>query len=83
MDEYKVIEHIGDGAHSHVLKGYNLKSSKEVALKKIYFKKNDNEIPVSVLREIKVLLSVKSKYVSTYPFRCFSLTYYLYPYKYS
>lgn len=64
MNEYKIIEHIGDGAHGHVLKGYNLKSNDEVALKRIHFKKNDNEIPVSVLREIKVLLSIKSKYVS-------------------
>lgn len=64
MDEYKIIEHIGDGAHGHVLKGYNLKIERIVALKRIYVKKNDNEIPASVLREIKILLIVECKYVS-------------------
>lgn len=64
MDEYKIIEHIGDGAHGHVLKAYNLKTEKTVALKRIHVKKNNNEIPVSVLREIKILLTVECKYVS-------------------
>ena len=68
MNDYKIIEHIGDGAHGHVLKGYSIKSKEEVALKRIHFKKHDNEIPVAVLREIKILLLVKSKYVSTYQY---------------
>lgn len=66
MDEYKITEHIGDGAHGHVLKGYSLKTARTVALKRIHFKKNEDEIPVSVLREIKILLTVECTYVSDY-----------------
>lgn len=65
MEEYKIIEHIGDGAHGHVLKGCDLKFNTTVALKRIYLKKSKNEIPISVLREIKILLTVESEYVST------------------
>ncbi len=66
MEAYKVTEYIGDGAHGHVLKGYKLESEKIVALKRIHFKNNTDEIPVSVLREIKILLTVDSEYVSRF-----------------
>lgn len=64
MENYKILEHIGDGAHGHVIKGYNRKTNKVVALKKILARKNKDEIPVNILREIKILLTVESEYVS-------------------
>lgn len=64
MEDYKIIEHIGDGAHGHVLKGYNVKTNDVVALKQIHLKKKGNDVPISVLREIKILLTIDSEYVS-------------------
>lgn len=65
MDGVQVVEHIGDGAHGHVLKGFNEKTNKFVALKKIRLKKSVNDIPISVLREINILLTIDCDYVST------------------
>lgn len=68
MDDYRITQHIGDGAHGHVLKAFSLKRNKWMALKKIRIKKSENEVLPSeiVLREIKVLLVIDCKYVSTY-----------------
>ena len=68
MEDYKIIEHIGDGAHGHVLKGLNLKTNEMVALKRIHMKKKGNDIPISVLREIKILLAIDTEYVSIFNF---------------
>lgn len=64
MEDYKIIEHIGDGAHGHVLKGHNMKTNEVVALKQIHLKKKGNDIPISVLREIEILLTIDCEYVS-------------------
>lgn len=68
MEDYKIIEHIGDGAHGHVLKGLNLKTNEMVALKRIHMKKKGNDIPISILREIKILLAIDTEYVSIFNF---------------
>lgn len=65
MENYTVTGRIGEGAHGQVLKGIQLKTRREVALKKVLLKKLDEGIPNSVIREIKTLQEVDCKFVST------------------
>lgn len=62
--DYKVIGRIGEGAHGIVLKAKNRRTGKLVALKRMLNNKGDEKIELSLLREIKSLQQVKSKYVS-------------------
>ncbi|KAJ9585804.1 hypothetical protein L9F63_002395, partial [Diploptera punctata] len=63
MDQYKVTGKIGEGAHGLVLKGQNLNTGQEVALKKVLLKKLEDGIPNTVIREIKALQEIDSEYV--------------------
>ncbi|KAG8327525.1 cyclin-dependent kinase 20-like [Homalodisca vitripennis] len=63
MENYSVTGRIGEGAHGQVLRGVQLKTGMEVALKKVLLKKLDEGIPNSVIREIKTLQEVDCKYV--------------------
>lgn len=64
MENYSVTGRIGEGAHGQVLKGVQIKTGREVALKKVLLKKLDEGIPNNVLREIKTLQEVDCSYVS-------------------
>ncbi|CAI8052514.1 Cyclin-dependent kinase 20 [Geodia barretti] len=55
MEQYHILERIGEGAHGVVLKAKHLQTGEVVALKKIPLKKLDDGIPNSVLREMKAL----------------------------
>lgn len=64
MENYSITGRIGEGAHGHVLKGLEVKTGQEVALKKVLLKKIEEGISNSIIREIKSLLEVDCKYVS-------------------
>lgn len=63
LEDYKVMGRIGEGAHGIVLRAKNRKTGDYVALKRMLTNKDD-KISVSVLREVKSLQYVNSKYVS-------------------
>lgn len=63
MNRYKIIGHIGEGAHGYVVKAINLESRKEVALKKLLLKSLSEGIPTNILREIKALQHIDCQYV--------------------
>ncbi|XP_063243489.1 cyclin-dependent kinase 20 isoform X2 [Bacillus rossius redtenbacheri] len=62
MEMFKVMGKIGEGAHGLVLRGRHIVSGHDVALKKVTFKKFEDGIPNSVLREIKALRELDSDY---------------------
>lgn len=64
VEDYKVVGRIGEGAHGIVLRAKNRKTGKFVALKRMLNNKGDEKIPLSVVREVKSLQHVNSKYVS-------------------
>lgn len=66
MQGYTITGRIGEGAHGLVLRGIHCESGKEVALKRIMMKKIDDEIPVSIIREIKSLQELNHPYVINY-----------------
>lgn len=62
MENYKICQNIGEGAHGIVYRAKRRKDGKLCALKKVSLKKIDNQgFPVQVLREIKV-----SEYISKF-----------------
>ncbi|XP_063243480.1 cyclin-dependent kinase 20 isoform X1 [Bacillus rossius redtenbacheri] len=63
MEMFKVMGKIGEGAHGLVLRGRHIVSGHDVALKKVTFKKFEDGIPNSVLREIKALRELDSDYI--------------------
>ncbi|XP_008546593.1 cyclin-dependent kinase 20 isoform X1 [Microplitis demolitor] len=63
MQGYTITGRIGEGAHGLVLRGIHCESGKEVALKRIMMKKIDDEIPVSIIREIKSLQELNHPYI--------------------
>lgn len=63
MNRYKIIGHIGEGAHGYVVKALNLETRKEVALKKLLLKSLSDGIPTNILREIKALQHIDCQYV--------------------
>jgi cell cycle related kinase len=65
MDQYKVVGRIGEGAHGLVLRGQHLLTGREVALKKVLLKKQEDGIPITMIREIKALQEVDCEYVRT------------------
>lgn len=65
MERYKVIGPVGEGAHGLVLKARDTQNNnREVALKKVFLKRVEDGIPVSMIREVKVLQQLKHPYVS-------------------
>jgi len=65
MDQYKVVGRIGEGAHGLVLRGQQLGTGQEVALKRVLLKKLEDGIPTTVIREIKALQEIDCEYVRT------------------
>jgi serine/threonine protein kinase len=63
MDQYKLLGHIGEGAHGVVVRGKHRASGQDVALKKLYLKRPEEEVPIHILREVKLLQKVQCKYV--------------------
>lgn len=64
IDDYKIVGKIGEGAHGIVLRARNRKTGQFVALKRMLSSKGEEKIPLSVLREVKSLQHINSKYVS-------------------
>ncbi|KAF7284515.1 cyclin-dependent kinase 20-like [Rhynchophorus ferrugineus] len=60
MENYKITGRAGEGAHGTVFKGFDLRSDKVVALKKIAINP-DQGIPKNTLREICALRALKAK----------------------
>lgn len=63
MNKYLINGQIGEGAQGLVLKAHDVSRDWEVALKKILIKKNEDGLPVSILREVKSLQQLKHPYV--------------------
>ncbi|XP_059470396.1 cyclin-dependent kinase 20-like [Neocloeon triangulifer] len=63
MDQYKALGHIGEGAHGVVTRAVHKATGKDVAMKKLYLRRPDEEVPIQILREIKLLQKVQCKYV--------------------
>lgn len=62
MDEYKILQNIGEGAHGIVFKAKHKSTNKLVALKKVGLRKIDQHgFPVNVFREIKVLQHIRDR----------------------
>jgi serine/threonine protein kinase len=63
MDQYKIQGHIGEGAHGVVTRAQHRTAGHDVAMKKLYLKRPDEEVPIQIVREIQLLQKVQSKYV--------------------
>lgn len=61
---YKITERISEGVHGYVVKGIDLTTNTDVAIKKVALRNKHGNISLSALREIKVLQNCNSKYVS-------------------
>ena len=59
MDQYNILGKVGEGAHGIVFKAKHIQSGEIVALKRVLLKRLDNEIPNTVLREIKALQAIE------------------------
>jgi len=65
MDQYKPLGHIGEGAHGVVTRAKHRASGQDVAMKKLYLKRPEEEVPIEILREVKILQKVQCKHVKT------------------
>lgn len=63
MDRYDINGRIGEGAHGLVLKAHDKVGNREVALKKVLLRRIEDGIPVSIMREVKILQQLKHPYV--------------------
>ncbi|CAD5125589.1 DgyrCDS13792 [Dimorphilus gyrociliatus] len=59
MDQYTILENIGEGAHGLVYKAKHIESGEVVAIKKVSLPKLDSGIPNTALREIKTLQEIE------------------------
>ena len=59
MDDYNIIGRVGEGAHGIVFKAKHKQSGEIVALKRVSLKRLEDEIPNTVLREIKALQAIE------------------------
>jgi cell cycle related kinase len=59
MDHYNIIGKVGEGAHGVVFKAKHIQSGEIVALKRVSLKRLEDEIPHTVLREIKALQAIE------------------------
>lgn len=59
MENYEVLEKIGEGAHGVVMKAKHIQSGELVALKKIPLRKLEDGIPKNIIREIKTLMALE------------------------
>ena len=64
MERYKILGPVGEGAHGLVLKARDTQNNnQEVALKKVFLKRVEDGIPITMLREVKVLQQLNHPYV--------------------
>ncbi|KAL1122879.1 hypothetical protein AAG570_003205 [Ranatra chinensis] len=63
MEKYTITGRIGEGAHGIILRGKEIASGREVALKKVLVKHLDEGIPCQIIREIKTMQMANCKYV--------------------
>lgn len=59
MENYNILDRVGEGAHGVVFKAKHIQSGEIVALKRVSLKKLDEGIPNNVLREIKALQAIE------------------------
>jgi cell cycle related kinase len=59
MDNYNIIGKVGEGAHGIVFKAKHKQSGEILALKRVSLKRLEDEIPNTVLREIKALQAIE------------------------
>ncbi|XP_033219829.1 cyclin-dependent kinase 20-like isoform X2 [Belonocnema kinseyi] len=63
MDKFTISGRIGEGAHGVVLKAIDNTNNCEVALKKVLLKRIEDGIPISIIREVKTLQTLKHPYI--------------------
>jgi serine/threonine protein kinase len=59
VDEFRLLERIGEGTYGLVWRGLDLKSSEVVALKQVRMEKENDGVPVTCLREITLLSQLR------------------------
>ncbi|XP_035676729.1 cyclin-dependent kinase 20-like [Branchiostoma floridae] len=59
MEQYTIMERIGEGAHGIVFKAKHVESGEVVALKKVPLRRLEDGIPNTALREIKALQEIE------------------------
>ena len=59
MENYNILDRVGEGAHGVVFKAKHIQSGEIVALKRVSLKKLEDGIPNTVLREIKALQAIE------------------------
>ncbi|XP_030828515.1 cyclin-dependent kinase 20-like [Strongylocentrotus purpuratus] len=59
MNQYSILDRIGEGAHGIVFKAKHIETGEIVALKKVPLRKLDDGIPNTALREIKALQEIE------------------------
>lgn len=59
MENYNILDKVGEGAHGVVFKAKHIQSGEIVALKRVSLKKLEDGIPNTVLREIKALQAIE------------------------
>ncbi|XP_071960531.1 cyclin-dependent kinase 20-like [Antedon mediterranea] len=59
MEQYNILERIGEGAHGIVFKAKHIETGAVVALKKVPLRKWEDGIPNTALREIKALQEIE------------------------
>ena len=71
MDRFKILEKIGEGSYSTVLKVQRLADGNIYALKRVKFYKLSDKEKENALNEIRILASVQDKNVISYKEACF------------
>ena len=66
MEQFKIINKIGEGAYSTVYTVKRIEDDKIYALKKVKIKKLNKKEQINALNEVRILASVNSPYVIGY-----------------
>lgn len=63
LEEYDIVRKIGEGTFGKVYLAYDTRKRQQIALKKITLKDELDGIPIAIVREIKILRSLRHKNV--------------------